>query len=74
MAGRRRIATTANRSVVGVMVEFTHLAEFNRGHGAGPDLLDLAVRLASTPCGPLYRGNVSPDRDLAAVLPTIAIR
>jgi hypothetical protein len=29
-------------------------------------LLDLAVRLAATPCSPLYRMNISPDRELAA--------
>lgn len=69
-----RIAQTANRTVVGVMVEFTRLAAFDRDAGSAPDLLDLAVRLARTPCGPLYRRNVSPDRELAAVLRTIAIR
>jgi hypothetical protein len=67
-----RLAATANRSVVGVMNEFTHLAEAHRDHDTGQDLLDLAVRLASTPCGPLYRKNVSPDRELAAILHSIA--
>lgn len=63
-----RVAETVNRSVVGVMVEFTRLATFDRERVPTPDLLDVAVRLARTPCGPLYRGNVSPDRELAAVL------
>ena len=67
-----RLATTANRSVVGIMNEFTHLAEAYRDHHPGQDLLDLAVRLARTPCGPLYTKNVSPDRELAAFLSSIA--
>ena len=69
-----RIAATANRSVVGVMNEFTHLAEAYRNDDPCPDLLELAVRLASTPCGPLYRRNISPDRELAALLRTLATR
>jgi Domain of unknown function (DUF6933) len=34
-----RVARTANRSVVGIMTEFTHLAEVR--HNPDPDLLDL---------------------------------
>lgn len=66
-----RTAKTANRSVLGVMNEFTHLAEAYRDTGPGHDLLDLALRLATTPCGPLHRTNVSPDRELAALVRTI---
>jgi hypothetical protein len=59
-----RTAATANRSVVGVMNEFSFLADAWRdAHG---DLLALAVRLAATPCGPLYSTHGSPDRALAA--------
>lgn len=65
-----RFARTANRSVVGVMTEFTHLAEVYRD--GNPNLLDLALRLATTPCGPLYRRNISPDRELAALLRSVA--
>jgi hypothetical protein len=68
-----RLARTANRSVVGIMNEFTYLAEAYRDHDPGQDLLDLAVRLATTPCGPLYTKNVSPDRELAAFLRSIAV-
>lgn len=61
------LAPTRNRSVVGVMNEFAFLA--GHGRGAEPvDLGDLSVRLAATPCGPLYRRHVSPDRELRAVL------
>ena len=68
----RRLAKTANRRVVGVMNEFTFLAESYRGDIAAPDLLALAVRLAATPCGPLYSRHVSPDRELDALLRSFA--
>ncbi|MFC7246948.1 DUF6933 domain-containing protein [Catellatospora aurea] len=62
-----RLGVTVNRSVVGVMVEFARLAEIYRAE-PHPDLLGLALRLATTPCSPLYGRNISPDRELAAVL------
>jgi hypothetical protein len=61
-----RLARTASRSVVGIMNEFTHLADAERQDG--PDLLALAVRLAATPCSPLYKRHISPDRELAALV------
>jgi hypothetical protein len=61
-----RLARTASRSVVGIMNEFTHLAD--AWHQDEPDLLALAVRLAATPCSPLYKRNISPDRELAALV------
>jgi hypothetical protein len=54
------------------MTEFTHLAEVYRDSHPDPDLLDLGLRLATTPCGPLYGRNVSPDRELGALLHSIA--
>ena len=66
----RRLAKTANRSVVGIMNEFTFLAEAYRGDT--PHLLALATRLATTPCGPLYSKHVSPDRELDALLRSFA--
>jgi hypothetical protein len=68
----RRLAKTANRSVVGIMNEFTFLAEAYRGDTPAPDLLALAIRLATTPCGPLYSKHISPDRELAALLRSFA--
>jgi hypothetical protein len=68
----RRLAKTANRSVVGIMNEFTFLAGTYRGDTPAPDLLALAVRLAATPCGPLCSRHVSPDRELAALLRSVA--
>jgi hypothetical protein len=68
----RRIAPTINRSVIGIMNEFSYLAETYRTSTTAPDLVDLAVRLAATPCGPLYGKHVSPDRELHALLRSIA--
>jgi len=68
-----RLGSTANRSVVGVMVEFTRLAEIYRADRPNPELLDLALRLATTPCSPLYGRNISPDRELAAVLGSASV-
>jgi hypothetical protein len=64
----RRLAKTANRTVTGIMNEFTFLAGACRGGTPALDLLALSVRLAATPCGPLYSKHVSPDRELAALL------
>lgn len=53
-----RVTVTANRSVVGIMNEFTFLAKTHRR----PDLLDLSLQLATTPCSPLYRRRFSALR------------
>lgn len=50
----RRLATTKNRSVVGVMNEFTHLGEVFREKTAAFDLEALSIRLSEVPCSPLY--------------------
>ena len=63
-----RFGPTANRSVVGVMNEFTRLAEVYRAMNPGQGLLELAMRLATTPCSPLYCRHGSPDRELQALL------
>jgi hypothetical protein len=68
----RRLAKTANRSVIGIMNEFTFLAESCRGDIPAPDLLGLAMHLAATPCSPLYSKHISPDRELAALLHAVA--
>lgn len=66
------LGATANRSVVGVMTEFVRLAEIHHHDDPTVDLVELAVRLAATPCGPLYGRNVSPDRELTATVQAIA--
>jgi len=62
------LAPTSNRNVVGIMVEFSRLAQAHRTTTETPDLLELALWLAKTPCGPLYHRHVSPDRELAALV------
>lgn len=62
-------ARTANRSVVGILNEFLRQAEFWLGaygyeKGDDDDLLAISAKLAETPCSPLYKGPVSPDKAL----------
>lgn len=62
-------AKTANRSVVGILNEFVKQAEFWLAayayeKGDDDDLLVISAKLAETPCSPLYKGPVSPDRAL----------
>lgn len=63
-----RYAKTANRSVVGIMNEFSYLAEVRRERRGEGDLVTLALRLTQTPCGPLYKRHGSPDRELDAFI------
>jgi hypothetical protein len=63
-----QLGRTTNRSAVGVMTEFARLAEIHHDADPAIDLAALAIRLARTPCGPLYDSNVSPDRELAATV------
>lgn len=63
-----RWAKTANRSIVGMMNEFTFLAEADGAHERSEDLVSMSVRLAGTPCSPLYKRRTFPDRELAALV------
>jgi len=67
MAGHR-LATTKNRSVVGIMTEFAFLAGAYAESGEVVDLVQVSLQLAETPCGPLCSRHGSPDRELAAFL------
>ncbi|TAM52522.1 MAG: hypothetical protein EPN57_13895 [Paraburkholderia sp.] len=62
-----KYAKTQNRSVVGIMTEFAHLAEAYRAHEKPTELIELSLKLARTPCSPLYKGPVSPERALKAL-------
>lgn len=60
---------TANRSVVGILNEFVKQAEFWLAayayeKGDDDDLLAISAKLAETPCSPLYKGPVWPDKAL----------
>nr|WP_242538493.1 hypothetical protein [Trinickia acidisoli] len=59
-----KYAKTQNRSVVGIMTEFAHLAEAYRARDKPTELIELSLKLARTPCSPLYKGPVSPERAL----------
>jgi hypothetical protein len=64
--GGHRLTKTTNRSVLGSMNDFAHLAEARRTAKIPTDLLELSLRLARTPGGPLYRSHISPDREITA--------
>jgi len=59
-----KYAKTQNRSVVGIMTQFAYLAEGYRAYDKMNDLIALSLKLAHTPCSPLYKGPVFPDRAL----------
>lgn len=58
-------AKTANRQVTGVMVDFAKALEFYVEDGS--TLADISLKLAHTPCSPLYKTTVSPDRTTVAL-------
>ena len=59
---------TANRSLVGMLNQFTYLAEGYRDHHPTTDLLWISMRLSETPCSPLYKTTISPDRELQRLM------
>ncbi len=67
--GQVTYCKTVNRRVVGIMNQFTYHAEGYRDHFGMEDLLAFSLKLAGTPCSPLYKGAVFPDlavRELVA--------
>lgn len=62
------IAKTANRSVLGTINDFTSLAEHAIAQGHGAELLDLALWLAGTPCGPLHTSTGFPNDEARLIL------
>jgi hypothetical protein len=66
--GSHQLTKTANRSVLGTMNDFALLAEAHRTSKNPTDLLELSLRLAQTPRGPLYRSHISPDREITAYI------
>lgn len=63
-------AKTSNRSVVGIMNQFSYQAEVYREYLETKDLLAMSLKLAETPCSPLYKSAISPDRELLALVKT----
>ena len=60
------VAKTASRSLLGMLNEFSFLADVFRNSGDDMSLLDLSLKLSTVPCGPLKGG--SPDRTLRALV------
>ena len=63
-----QLTKTASRSVLGTLNDFTYLADAHRAPKASTDLVELSLRLAQTPCGPLHHSRISPDREIFAYL------
>jgi len=59
-----RYAKTTNRSVVGIMTQFSYLAEGYRDDDEMSDLVGLSLKLSRMPCSPLYKGAGFPDKAL----------
>ena len=66
--GKVTYCKTANRSVLGIMNQFTFQAESYRDHFGLVDPLALSVKLAGTPCSPLYKGAICPDLAVKEVM------
>jgi hypothetical protein len=62
--GEVSYAKTANRSVLGVMNMFEFHAQGYRDYFDMTDVLALSLKLSITPCSPLRKGAISPDREL----------
>ena len=63
-----RFGPTANRSVVGIMNEFSHLADIYRRTDPDLNLIQMARRLAATPCSP----PVPPSRQPGSRAPGVS--
>lgn len=67
-----RCFPTANRSLIGVMNEYVHLAEHARHIETGPaDLPTMSGWLAQVPLSPLDKRHGSSDRELAALVASV---
>jgi hypothetical protein len=67
-----RLAKTANRSVIGVMNEFSYLADAHGRAEATAELHRLSIILAGTPCGPLRSRSGFPDKEVSALFKAAA--
>jgi hypothetical protein len=48
------------------MNDFAYLAAAYGTPRNAVDLLELSLSMAQTPCGPLYRSHINPDREISA--------
>jgi hypothetical protein len=63
-------AKSTNRSLIGMLNQFTYLAEGYRGYNQITDLNWLSMKLSETPCRPLHKKAISPDRELRRLIET----
>jgi len=61
-----------SRQVLGILVDFAKLLPTFLGDG--DSLLGASLRLARTPCSPLYKTSTSPDRATAALFGVRLVR
>ena len=66
--GTHQLTKTTNRSALGTMNDFAYLAEAHRTTKNPTHLRELSLHLAQTPCRPLHRSHISPDRELTAYI------
>jgi hypothetical protein len=62
--GQVQYTKTSNRSVLGIMNQFSYLAEGYRDYLETGDLLELSLKLANSSCSPLYKRETFPDKEL----------
>jgi len=63
---------TTNRQILGVMVDFAKGLPFYVDREG--TLLNVSMTLAETPCSPLYKTRISPDRTTIALFEEAALR
>jgi hypothetical protein len=61
-------AKTSNRSLLGMLNQFKYLVEGYRNYNQTTDLLWLSMKLSETPCSPLYKKAISPNRELRRLI------
>ncbi|WP_419918763.1 DUF6933 domain-containing protein [Candidatus Poriferisocius sp.] len=66
--GEVAYAKTVNRSLLTSLSAFAQHADRQRDLEAEGDFVALSARLSRMPCGPLYEGQFSPDRELASAV------
>lgn len=69
-----RYAKTTNRSVVGIMTQFSHFADAHRDSDEMSDLRILSLKMARMPCSPLYKGPVFPDKALRELVGCVSLQ
>ncbi len=57
---------TTSKQVLGIVVDFARMLPFHLDEG--DSLAEASLRLANTPCSPLFKTTTSPDRTTKALL------